>query len=95
MDNCFENALEELCKIPVLEESEVSTALTVAHIKLTAEGRVDTACRQKRINIADHSEYSWTTVKLYEHDELVSNSADEKKLEKAEKEGKMHHKAQA
>ena len=85
MDNRFENALEELQKIPVSEESEVSAAVTAAHVELT-EGRVDIARRQKRIKIADRSEYGWTTVELYEHDELVSDSADEKKLEKAEKE---------
>ena len=38
------------------------------------------------MKIADRSEYGWTTVELYKHDELASNSADEKKLEKAEKE---------
>ena len=54
-------------------------------VQLT-EGRVDIAHRQKRIKIADRSEYGWTTVELYEHDELASDSADEKKLEKAEKE---------
>ena len=85
MDNCFENALEELHKIPVSEESEDSAAVIAARVELT-ESRVDIACRQKRIKFADCSEYSWTTVELYKHDELASDSADEKKLEKAEKE---------
>ena len=53
---------------------------------MLTEGRVDIACRQKRIKIADRSEYGWTTVELYEHDEFASDSADERKLEKAEKE---------
>ena len=77
--------MEELQKIPVSEESEVSATATAACFELT-EGRVDIACRQKRIKIVDRSEYGWTTVELYEHDELASDSADEKKLEKAEKE---------
>ena len=85
MDNRFENALGELWKIPVSEESEVSTVITAACVELT-EGRVDIAHRQKRIKIADRSEYSWMTVELYKHDELVSDSADEKKLEKPKKE---------
>ena len=88
LDNRFENALEELKKIPVSEESgsdAVDAAVTAARVELT-EGRVDIASRQKRIRIADRSEYGWTTVELYEHDELASDSADEKKLEKAEKE---------
>ena len=85
MDNRFENALEELQKIPVSEELEVSAAVTAARVELT-EGRVDIARRQKRIIKADRSEYGWMTVELYEHDELASDSTDEKQLEKAEKE---------
>lgn len=86
LDNRFKNALEELGKIPASEEEpEVSAAVTAARVELT-EGRVDIANRQKRIKIADRSEYGWMTVELYEHDELASDSADEKKLEKAEKE---------
>ena len=46
MDNRFENALEELRKIPVSEESEVSTAVTAARVKLT-EGRVDIAAGKR------------------------------------------------
>ena len=56
VDNCFENALEELQKIPVSEELEVSAAVTAVHVEL-AEGRVDIARRQKRMKIADRSEY--------------------------------------
>ena len=82
MGNRFENASEELRKIPVSEEMEVSAAVTAARIELT-EGRVNIARRQKRIKIADRSEYGWMTVELYEDDELASNSADKKKLEKA------------
>ena len=59
--------------------------MTAARVELT-EGRLDIARRQKRIRIADRSEFGWTTVELYEHDELASDSGDEKKLEKAEKE---------
>ena len=76
MDNRFENALKELRKIPVSEESEVSVAVTAECVELT-EGRVDIARRQKRIKIADRSGYDWMTVELYEHDELASDSADE------------------
>ena len=79
MDNRFENALEELRKF-LFQKNRRS-----AHVELT-EGRVDIARRQKRIKIVDRSEYGWTTVELYEHDELASDSADKKKLEKAEKE---------
>ena len=65
-DNRFENALEELSKIPAPEEPavegtpEVSAAVTAARVELT-EGRLDIARRQKRIRIADRSEFGWTT----------------------------------
>ena len=77
MDNHFENALEEFLKFPVSEESVVSAPVTAACVKLI-EGRVDIARKQKRIKIADHSEYGWTTVELYKHDELASDSADKR-----------------
>ena len=49
------------------------------------EGRLDIAHRQKRIKIVDRSEFGWTTIELYEHDELASDLADEKKLDKVER----------
>ena len=92
LDNRFENALDELQKIPISEEEstsgsrkEINTAVTAARVELT-EGRFYIARRQKRIKIADRSEFGWTTVELYKHDELASDSADEKKLDKVEKE---------
>lgn len=73
---------------PLVEgSSEVSAAVTAARVKLT-EGRLDIACRQKRIRIVDRSEFGWMTVEFYKHDELASDSGDEKKLEKVEKEAK-------
>ena len=49
------------------------------------EGMRAIACRQKRIKVADRSEYGWAVVKAYDNDELASNSEDEKQLFKAEK----------
>ena len=43
------------------------------------------AARQKRIKIADRSEFGWGTVDEYEEEELASNNEDEKRLEKADK----------
>ena len=40
---------------------------------------------QKRIKIADRSEFGWGTVNEYEDDELASDEDDAKRLEKAEK----------
>ena len=44
------------------------------------------ATRQKHIQLADRSEYSWATIKYYEGDPLAANSDDEKSIKKVEKE---------
>ena len=43
------------------------------------------AARQKRIKVADRSEYGWATVDKYEQDQLAADEEDAKRLEKAEK----------
>ena len=43
------------------------------------------AARQKRIKVADRSEYGWATVDEYEQNQLVADKEDAKRLEKAEK----------
>ena len=43
------------------------------------------AGRQKRIKLADRSEYRWAVVDEYEDDELASDEDDAKRIEKAEK----------
>ena len=43
------------------------------------------ADRQKRIKLADRSEYGWALVDEYEDDELASDDNDAKRIEKAEK----------
>lgn len=43
------------------------------------------AARQKRIHLADCSEYGWATVEAYDNDKLAENPADEKKMADAEK----------
>ena len=50
-----------------------------------SKGLVLIAGRKKRIKIADHSEFGWSTVDEYEDDELASYDDDAKWLEKAEK----------
>ena len=49
------------------------------------EGIQAIACRQKRIKVADRSDYGWAVMKAYDNDELASDSEDEKRLFKAEK----------
>ena len=41
--------------------------------------------RQKLIKMADCSPYGWEVVKVYETNELVDGSDDEKRIQKAEK----------
>ena len=50
------------------------------------EGQQEVAACQKRICLADHSEYGWATVEVYDDDELAEDPADEKKMADAEKE---------
>ena len=49
------------------------------------KGLVLLAGRQKRIKMADRSEYGWAVVDEYEDDELASDEDDAKKIEKAER----------
>ena len=50
------------------------------------KGRDEIADQQKKIKMADRSNYSWGMVEAYECDELADDSADEKCMEKAKKE---------
>ena len=43
------------------------------------------AARQKRIKVADRSEFGWATVDEYKQDQLAADEEDAKRLEKAEK----------
>ena len=52
------------------------------------EGKKALGTRQKHIMVADRSDYSWATVQQYDINPLVTDSEDEKRLEKAEKEAK-------
>ena len=50
------------------------------------EGAKALATRQKHIQLADRSEFGWSTVRYYEADPLASDLDDEKSIKKAEKE---------
>ena len=72
--------------LDLLEPS--SEAQTVALQKAKDElekGLSLLASRQKRIKLADRSEYGWAVVDEYEDDELASDEDDAKRIEKAEK----------
>ena len=85
MDSHLDNALDELKKIPQSTDEKTSKIVDKVQEELT-KGRDEIADRQKKIKMADRSDYSWGMVEAYEQDELADNSADEKRMEKAEKE---------
>ena len=85
VDNHLDNALDELKKMPRPTDEKTSKIVDNVQEEL-AKGREEIADRQKKIKMADRSEYSWGMVEAYERDELADDSADEKRMEKAEKE---------
>ena len=81
----LDNALDEIKKFP--RSIDENTAKIMENIQEElSKGREEIADRQKKIKMADSSEYSWGMVEAYERDELADDSADEKRMEKAEKE---------
>lgn len=79
----FTKAQVEAAKIqPATEREQKSLDVLKNQLK---EGIQAIAYRQKRIKVADRSEYGWAVVKAYDSDELASDSEDEKRLFKAEK----------
>ena len=85
MDNHLDAAMEELQKVPKPTDDKAARALANMEEELK-KGRAEIADRQKKIKMADRSEFSWGVVEAYESDDLASDSADEKRIEKAEKE---------
>ena len=57
-----------------------------AHLE---EGRKEVAVRQKHIRIADRSDSGWAVVEANMDDELASDSDDERKLYKANREAQQ------
>ena len=85
VDNHLDAAMEELQKVPKPTDDKAARALANMEEELK-KGRAEIADRQKKIKMADRSEFSWGVVEAYESDDLASDSADEKRIEKAEKE---------
>ena len=50
------------------------------------KGAKKIVAHQKKIRIANHSELNWATIETHESDNLVNDSTNEKRMEKAEKE---------
>ena len=86
----IQSAKRELTKLTTADSKDQSS-VRKATIQLD-EGLKAIACRQKHIKIADRSELGWQVVAAYESDELASDSEDEKRLFKAEKEAERRSK---
>jgi len=84
-DNHIDNALDELKKMPPTTDEKIAKIVESVREQLN-KGREEISDRQKKIEMADGSKYSWGMVEAYERDELAVDSADEKRMEKAEKE---------
>ena len=84
VDSHISNALDELKKI--LWSTDQNTAKVMDNIQeeLT-KGWEEIANHQKKLKMADRSECSWGMVEAYKCDELVDDSTDKKRMEKAEK----------
>ena len=62
----------EAAKIhPPAEKERRSLEVLKAQLQ---EGIQAIACQQKRIKVADRSDYGWAVVKAYDNDELASDS---------------------
>ena len=64
--------------------TKVARALETLQQELK-EGIQSIALRQKHIKVAHRSEFGWATVEEYDKDELASDSDDEKRLFRAER----------
>ena len=73
----IDNALDELEKLPPATDDKTAKIMENVREELTQD-REEIADHQKKIKMADRSEYSWGMVEAYERDELADDSADEK-----------------
>ena len=85
VDSHLDNTLDEIKKLPRSTDENATKIMENIQEELT-KGREEIADCQKKIKMADRSEYSWGMVEAYERDELADDSADEKRMEKVEKE---------
>ena len=90
----FNQSLEQHLNAAQRELSKIDTSSMNEEVKKTIEaareelkeGQQEVTACQKRIYLADRSEYGWATVEAYNDDELAEDPADEKKMVDVEKE---------
>lgn len=74
----IDTAKEELAKVGTGTVQPATAKLLDTVRDELDKGAKEIAARQKKIRIADRSEFSWATVEAYESDNLADDSADEK-----------------
>ena len=90
VEDHVQSAKRELAKLtPTDASDQASVRRATLHLD---QGLQAIACRQKHIKLADRSELGWQVVAAYESDDLASDSDDEKRLFKAEKEAERRSK---
>ena len=83
-----EKVMEVLVEVKAVTKND-----TVVAVQKIEEGMSLVKNRMKMIKVADRSQYGWSTVKEYEQGDLASNSEDEKRLTRSEKQAERKVKA--
>ena len=84
MEDHVQSAKWEIAKLtPTNAKDQASVRKVTLHLD---QGLQAIACQQKHIKLADRSELGWQVVAAYESNDFASDSDDEKRLFKAEKE---------
>ena len=86
----IDTAKEELAKVSTGTVHPATAKLLDSIRDELDKGAKEIASRQKKIRIADRSKFSWATVEAYESDDLADDSADQKRMEKVEREAARH-----
>ena len=84
---------EKVIEVLVEVKEAVTKNDTVVAVQRIEEGMSLVKNRMKMIKVADRSQYGWSTVKKYEQDDLASNSEDEKRLTRSERQAERKVKA--
>ena len=84
---------EKVMGVLVEVKEAVAKSDAVVAVQRIEEGMNLVKNRMKLIKVADRSQYGWSTVKEYEQDDLASDSEDEKRLTRSERQAERKVKA--
>ena len=92
-DGYFFKKEEKVMGVLVEVKEAVAKSDAVVAVQRIEEGMNLVKTRMKLIKVADRSQYGWSTVKEYEQDDLASDSEDEKRLTRSERQAERKVKA--